>query len=71
MADTALQQLTRELGRAPAGLESLSEAELRRLADTLHDSRRRQEEQVRRAMEGTLHHVPALLRGAVRRVLFP
>lgn len=66
------QRLTGELGSPPPeGLHALSAAELCAWADTLARSRSRQRKNLSAALEHALSFVPALVRGAVRRILFP
>lgn len=52
-------------------LDALTPAEISRLAKLIGDARQQQRKQLREALNASLEHVPFLLRGAVRRVLFP
>ncbi|MFI5760725.1 hypothetical protein ACIA8F_07235 [Streptomyces sp. NPDC051563] len=65
-------RLSGELGgvRPPASFEELAAGELARLAEALKAERARQAEGLNRAAEEALGLVPALARGAVRKVLF-
>ena len=70
MADDRLQQLNAELGaRAPAGLATLSDEELAQLATCIRQAKREQREQIRRAFDSALSHVPFLLRGPLKKML--
>lgn len=67
-----LRMLTQLLGDSlPPGLEQLGADELQALTDAVSQARRRQQQQLARAMEAALGHLPALLRGPVRRILLP
>lgn len=69
----AWQDLQRELGEGAAGLpalDKLSESDLRKLAEIYRASRLRQRQTLNQAMEDALGHVPLLLRGAVRKIMF-
>lgn len=55
----------------PAGLTVLNDADQQALADKLAQAQTAQQAQLRSALEDALRHVPRLLRGTVRRVLFP
>ncbi len=71
MTQAALQRLAQELGGTPpADLNSLSETELTLLADAVARLKARQQQDLGKALEDALGHVPALLRGAVRKILF-
>jgi hypothetical protein len=64
--------LQRELGGADLpDLSALSGAEQDRLVALIQTARRNQKAQLAQAMEDALSHIPALLRGAVRKVLVP
>lgn len=52
-------------------VDALSDAELGILARSIRDARRRQQQHLSTAFEAALTHVPLLLRGAVRKILFP
>jgi hypothetical protein len=63
--------LSRALGAPlPKGIESLNETELSQLADALAAAKVRQREALEASTEAALSHIPMLLRGAVRKVLF-
>ena len=71
MPHPALQQLAQELGATlPPRLADLSESELGVLTDAVKRLKKQQDADLNKALEGTLSHVPALLRGAVRKILF-
>ncbi len=53
----------------PAGIVALPEEHRQDLADALRDARRRQSAALAEAGEAGLRHVPALLRGAVRKAV--
>lgn len=66
----AARPLAEQLGGAvPAGIEALEPAEREDLAQALHDARKRQSMALAKAGEEGLKYVPALLRGAVRKVV--
>ena len=52
-------------------LDTMGEAELGALADAVRNARRHQRAQLERALTEALGHLPALLRGPVRKILFP
>jgi HEAT repeat protein len=56
-------------GPLPEGIEALPEEQKRDLAEVLRDARRRQAKALGEAGEEGLRYVPALLRGAVRKVV--
>ena len=61
-----------ELGLAdPAPLAALTPAQLAWLRDAARDARKREEASLGAAVDRALEHVPWLLRGAVKRILFP
>ncbi|MDR3417375.1 MAG: hypothetical protein P4L83_14440 [Nevskia sp.] len=71
MNDTSLRALVKELGaEPPRPIAALGAQELDRLTAALGEARRLQRQQIEQAMEGALHHVPALLRGAVRKIFY-
>lgn len=71
MTKAGLQQLSEELGvRAPERLSELNEAELSLLTEAVKRLKKRQDVELNSALENALSHVPALLRGAVRKILF-
>lgn len=58
-------------GEVPPGFESLDEAALRRLAEAVRQARQQQKADIAAALAAALHHVPALLRGPLRKILLP
>ncbi len=56
-------------GYLPVGIEALEEPERQDLANALHSARKRQAKALAEAGEEGLKYVPALLRGAVRKVV--
>ncbi len=67
----AMRTLEAELGgRAPAGLASLTDAQLRAFTDLLHAAKKRQSAALDAAAEQSLEIVPRMLRGSVRKILF-
>ncbi|MBT2468781.1 hypothetical protein J7E97_13075 [Streptomyces sp. ISL-66] len=70
--DQELGRLSRELGgiQPPVSFAELDAGELARLAEALMAERARQAEGLNQAAEEALKLVPALARGAVRKVLF-
>ncbi|HZR37326.1 MAG TPA: hypothetical protein VFA75_18295 [Nevskia sp.] len=70
MSDTHTAALSRELGGKPLpDLGALEPGEIDALTRTLRGARRNQQQQLQRALEAALGHVPVLLRGAVRKIL--
>lgn len=64
--------LQKELGSAALpDLSALSGAEQDSLVALIQTARRNQKAQLAQAMEAALSHIPALLRGAVRKILVP
>lgn len=64
--------LQRELGGAALpDLSALGGAEQDQLVGLIQAARRNQKAQLAQAMEAALSHIPALLRGAVRKILVP
>lgn len=55
----------------PPALEGMDAADLDAFAETVLAARRHQRKQLERALEDALAHLPALLRGPVRKILFP
>jgi hypothetical protein len=71
MSATALRALEAELGgRAPEGLQSLADADVRAFTDLLRDAKRRQSDGLEAAVEQALEIVPRIVRGPVRKILF-
>ena len=54
----------------PAGLGSLSTLQLEQLTAALASAKTRQRAALEQSTEAALGHIPMLLRGAVRKVLF-
>lgn len=54
---------------APPAFKALSTREREQLATALHEARSRQGRELDEALVRALEHVPALMRGTVRRVL--
>lgn len=71
MATAKKNSLSEALGAAlPAGLEGLSKPQFDSLATALASAKTRQRAALEQSTEAALGHVPLLLRGAVRKVLF-
>jgi hypothetical protein len=71
MSAKAIAALEAELGgRAPNGLDALTDAQLRAFTGLLRDAKRRQSEALESAVEQALEIVPRMLRGPVRKILF-
>lgn len=71
MATPTINPLADALGSPlPKGLEALSKAELQVLATAFASATQQQRIALAAATEAALSHVPLLLRGAVRKVLF-
>ena len=72
MADAAADELRRELGKAASTLpplKTVSAKDRQRLAATIRAAKQVQRKALADSTERALQHVPALLRGVVRRVL--
>ena len=70
MADSRLKVLGAELGaEAPAALAELSNEELAQLVACIREAKRAQKDQIRRAFDNALSHVPFLLRGPLKKML--
>lgn len=66
-----LAELTRELGgQATSGLEGLADPDLEKLLLAVREAKRQQKDALRKAIDDGMSFVPALLRGALRRILF-
>ena len=73
MAETDLAALTADLGEGIQqieGLHDLDQADVERLQGLFQQALTQQKQQVEQASEQALTHVPALLRKAVRKLLF-
>jgi hypothetical protein len=73
MARSAADALRTELGSAASAmpdLKDLDEEVLTRLAGQVRAAKKRQRQLLEASAESSLRFVPALLRGAVRKVLF-
>ncbi len=57
-------------GPAPDGLTALGEHERSAFAGVLHDAKARQSQELEVAIEQSLRHMPRLLRGTIRKILF-
>jgi hypothetical protein len=69
MAKKGLEELRTQLGGdVPPGVAKLSDAQLRDLADAIHEARRRQARAFAEAGERALDRVPRLLRGPIRKI---
>ena len=55
----------------PAGVAELPDAQQQALAELLRECRERQSRELEQTLEEALGYVPALMRGAVKRILFP
>lgn len=72
MADSIRAELQRELGGEDQGiLAALSEAQQSALLDAIRETRRRQKRVLDDAVNEGMRLVPALLRGTLKRILFP
>ena len=72
MSEKQLAALSKELGgKSLPDLAALSAAEIESFTESLRRARRNQEEQLKRAFDGALRHIPLLLRGPVRKILLP
>jgi hypothetical protein len=70
MSRAALQALTRELGSdLPEAFAVLDEGDVLALTAALRVARQQQKAQLDEALTRALEHVPALMRGPVRRIL--
>jgi hypothetical protein len=71
MSAKALRALEDALGgRPPAGLEALTDAQLRAFTDLLRETKQRQSRGLEAAVEQALEIVPRMVRGPVRKILF-
>ncbi len=69
MAEAEWEMLKKELrAEPPASLETLEPKEIQRLAEAVRAARKKQQADMATAMESALKHVPALLRGTVRKI---
>lgn len=71
MTATGRQRLQALLDEPPPALDGLDDQALGQLADLIAHARTAQQTALRQALEGALRHIPAILRGTVRRMLFP
>jgi hypothetical protein len=67
---SATSELADALGGPVPKIAGLTAAQARRLAALVEDATARQAASLDRAIEGGLSHIPRLLRGAVKSVLF-
>ena len=71
MSAKAMRGLEEELGgRAPDGLQALTDAQVLAFTELLRDTKRRQSEGLRAAVEQSMEIVPRMVRGPVRKILF-
>jgi len=63
------KSLTERVGELPAGIAALSAEHQQLLADAIGEARRQQGQDLAAAAEGSLNHVPKLLRGPVRKAV--
>lgn len=71
MATAKTNSLSEALGAPlPAGLEGLSKPQFDSLSAALASAKQRQRAALEASTEAALSHIPMLLRGAVRKVLF-
>lgn len=73
MASSTLKEVSQELrvdGAQLKYLEVLSDAEQSAFRDSIRAAKRKQKDALKAATEHSLSYIPALLRGAVRRILF-
>ncbi|HEY5195919.1 MAG TPA: hypothetical protein VIJ51_02705 [Solirubrobacteraceae bacterium] len=71
MNENAERILKSELGgKAPRGMDGLTEADMAGFAGMLHDAKRRQSQELEEAVDQALEIVPRLVRGTARRILF-
>lgn len=68
-ADDALRAAVND--EPPASIAQLPTDAQRQLAKVLEDSRLQQQARLQKSLKDALNHLPRLLRGPVRRVLFP
>ena len=66
MTPKTLPELRRELGKEAALLDRLPPDDQTRLLDLIRDTRTRQHQEIRAAMDGALDFIPALLRAPVK-----
>ncbi len=68
-AEAALETLHHELGgELPHGVDALETQHLVALNITLRKAKQRQQAQIEAALQSALDHLPALLRGTVRKL---
>jgi hypothetical protein len=73
MSQPSWQDLKRELGdggKQLPPLDKLNDKQLKALIEIFREGKQRQRTSLYAAMESALGHVPMLLRGAVRKVMF-
>ncbi len=69
---SAAHPLADELGaKSLPALDALTSTEIDMLRQSIRTARAHQKQQLARAFEAALGHIPALLRGPVRKILFP
>lgn len=67
---SGLDDLRDALGGIPVEVDGLDDGDAGRLAGLVVDARRRQAAELRAAVEGGLGHIPRLLRGPIKKLLF-
>lgn len=73
MQKAAWQELKKELGEGGTQLpplDALNDKQLKAFTEILREGKQYQRTSLNAAMESALGHVPMLLRGAVRKVMF-
>ena len=72
VSEQQLAALSKELGgKTLPDLQALSGAEIASITESLRRARHNQEQQLQRAFDAALGHIPLLLRGPVRKILLP
>jgi hypothetical protein len=69
MPNPAHKGLEETLGRVPSGLNTLSEAQQQKLLSIIFAAHKAHQAEYSVAFEKSLKHVPALLRGTVRKII--
>ena len=70
MAATPLEELRARLGNIPSGLAQLEPSEQMHLLAALTHAREAQQADNAAALDKALTHIPVLLRGTVRRIVY-
>lgn len=72
MTQNILFPLAQELeGPLPSGLEALDANDVNELISSVRSLKEKQKRDLATALEESLNHVPFMIRGAVRKILFP